>query len=553
MNDSTMPDQADHRARIYSADWRNWADPEVPEIFNPTTPLLDRHAEGKLAAKTALIVDSEEISYADLLVRTCKAANALTGLGIEAENRILLFGTDSADYVAAWLGSVRAGIVPAVVSDLYKAENLLYFINDTAAKALFIDVAQIGKLDAIKDKLPATLRSIIVCGGKPPVASYGNARAAAYSDIASDAASTFDPVPRHYNDVCYMFYSGGTTGTAKGITHLAHDFYLIPERQGAFWEYGGDDIVHATSKKYFTHGLWPGVLIPLYWGATSVISGLPPSPENVLRILSERQVTKLITVPTIVKNVMLHIDTTGQKPDTSALKLAITASEKMPPEIFEKFEAQFGIELLDSIGSSEITYEWIANRPREFRRGSLGKPVFGYEVKLVDDDGNEVTEPGADGEAWIKSLTGCFFYWRKFEKSRETFVGPWVRTGDTLCFDEDGFFWFSGRSDDVFKVKGLWVSPIEVEAAITEHPAVAEAAVISYEDRDGLTKPKAFVVLRSTAKPSDELVDELKERVRKIGGYKVPDEIDFVDALPRTTLLKIDRRTLRAEEAARRA
>lgn len=552
MNDGTITQRAFAGSdRIYGPEWRGWTDPEVPETFNPTTLLLDKHV-GTPAAKTALIVDDAEFSYGALLARTCRAANALAGLGLEADNRILMFGTDSLDYVAIWLGAVRAGIVPAVVSDLYKAENLLYFICDTAAKALCIDAAQLDKLAAIADDLPATLKCVIVLGGPVPKNAAGSARIVPGTDLIDSAADEFPPVPRHRNDVCYMFYSGGTTGTAKGITHLAHDFALIPERQGAFWEYTPDDVVHATSKKYFTHGLWPGVLIPLYWGATSVISGLPPVPENVLRILSERRVTKLVTVPTVVKNVMLHIEKTGSKPDTAALSLAITASEKMPPEIFEKFHALFGIELLDSIGSSEITYEWIANRPREFRRGSLGKPVFGYEVRLVDADGKDVTTPLADGEAWIRSVTGCFFYWRKFDKSRETFIGPWVRTGDTLCFDEDGFFWFSGRSDDVFKVKGLWVSPIEVEAAITEHEAVAEAAVISYDDSDGLTKPKAFVVLKPGGTPSDALADALREKVRRIGGYKVPEEIEFVETLPRTTLLKIDRRTLRAQEAARR-
>ena len=536
---------------IYSEGWRNWTDPAVPEMFNPTTLLLDKHIGAPTEAKTALIVDDAEYAYGDLLAHVCRAANGLVRLGLEPENRILLFGTDSVEYVSVWLGAVRAGIVPAVVSDLYKAENLLYFLRDTAAKALFIDAAQLDKLAAVAGELPASLKYVIVCsdGGAD---AYGNAAAISCAAMLDGTDGTFEPLPRHRNDICYMFYSGGTTGTAKGITHLAHDFALIPERHGAFWEYAADDVVHATSKKYFTHGLWPGVLIPLYWGATCVISALPPSAENVLRILSERRVTKLVTVPTIVKNVMLHIDQTGGKPDTSALRFAVTASEKMPPEIFEKWHDLFGVELMDSIGSSEITYEWIANRPAEFRRGSLGKPVFGYEVRLVDDDGNDVTEPGTDGEAWINSLTGCFFYWRKFEKSRETFVGPWVRTGDTLRFDEDGFFWFSGRSDDVFKVKGLWVSPIEVEAAITEHASVAEAAVISYEDTDGLTRPKAFVVLKPGIEGSDALAGALKESVRRIGGYKVPEEVEFVDALPRTTLLKIDRRTLRAEEAARR-
>tara|TARA_R110002072_G_scaffold60051_67_gene152797 strand:- start:23 stop:1693 length:1671 start_codon:yes stop_codon:yes gene_type:complete len=539
---------------LYSADWQAWTDPEVPEMFNPTERLLDKHIGTPKESHTALIVDDTRYSYADVQDLTGRAANALTDIGLEADSRLLMFGTDSADYIAIWLGAVRAGIVPAVVSDLYKAENLLYFIRDTAAKALYIDGAQIDKLLAIRDDLPQTLKYVIVYGEPAvDVGTLESARLFSSKAILDGAIPAFAPLPRHRNDVCYMFYSGGTTGTAKGITHLAHDFILVPERQGAFWEYTPQDVVHATSKKYFTHGLWPGVLIPFYWGATSVISALPPSPDNVLDILTQHSVTKLVTVPTVVKNVMLHIDQTGEKPDTPALQLAITASEKMAPEIFEKFHELFGIELLDSIGSSEITYEWIANRPKEFRRGSLGKPVYGYEVRLVDIDGNDVTTPNTDGEAWINSVTGCFFYWRKFDKSRETFIGPWVRTGDTLYYDEDGFFWFSGRSDDVFKVKGLWVSPIEVEAAITEHDDVLEAAVISVEDRDGLTKPKAFVVVKPGTDPSDALADEIRNNVRAIGGYKVPEEIDFVETIPRTTLMKIDRRTLRVEEAARRS
>jgi benzoate-CoA ligase len=171
------------------------------------------------------------------------------------------------------------------------------------------------------------------------------------------------------------------------------------------------------------------------------------------------RITKLITVPTIIKNMMQHVESQGLHPDFSSLNLAITASEKLPPEIFQKIHDTFGVELLDSIGSSEITYGWIANRPKEFRRGSLGKPVFGVEIRLVGSDGAEVIEPRTDGEAWVKSRTSCFYYWRKYDKSKETFIGQWTRTGDMMCFDEDGFFWFSGRSDDDFKVKGLWVSP----------------------------------------------------------------------------------------------
>jgi benzoate-CoA ligase len=542
----------DYRDLIYSDDWKAFRDPEIPEYFNPTEILLDIHSGTETGGATALIVDGESYTYDEFLGRVCRAANGLQALNIETGSRVLLFGTDSVEYLALWFGAIRAGIVPVVISDAYKAPNLLYFLRDTGAKALFIDIEQTEKLAEIVDDIPWTITQIIVRGddiGKTPEA--GDRDTLTYDELVEGHPYIFAPVPLHQNDVTYMFYSGGTTGTAKGITHLAHDFYLVPERHGTFMEYTSDDIVFATSKKYFTHGIWPAVLIPFYFGATSVISRLPPVPENVIATIESARPTKLITVPTVLKNILLYAEQ-QRVPDFSSLSLVTSASEKMPPEIFEKFDELFGLEIHDSIGSSEITYEWIANRPKDFRRGSLGKPVFGVGAKLIDSDGNEVTEPNTDGEAWIRSRTTCFYYWRKLDKTQQTFVGEWARTGDTLQFDEDGYFWFSGRSDDVFKVKGLWVSPIEVEAAITENDAVLEAAVVSYEDSDGLTKPKAFIVLKPGVETTDALIAQLKEGVRRIGGYKVPEEIAFVDMLPRTTLMKIDRRALRNLEAKAR-
>jgi len=542
---------SDYRDKIYSDAWRAFKDPEVLEYFNPTVVVLDRNIADGRGDKTALIVDDQPYSYSELLGHVCRASNGLQSLNIEPGSRMLMFGTDSLEYSATWFGAIRAGIVPAVISDAYKAENLLYFLRDTACKTLFIDSEQLGKLNDIAEDIPHTLKTVIVRGDLSGAPEAGDRQTLSHAEMVEGHSETAEAYPLHNNDITYMFYSGGTTGTAKGITHLAHDFYLVPERHGAFLEYRESDIVHATSKKYFTHGLWPGLLIPLYFGATSVISRLPPTPENVVNLVEATKPTKMITVPTIIKNIMLFADQ-ERVPDFSSLEVVTSASEKMPPEVFERFHELFGLEILDSIGSSEITYEWIANRPKDFRRGSLGKPVFGFEAKLMDADGNEVTEPNTDGEAWIKSSTTCFFYWRKLDKTKETFVGEWARTGDTLMYDEDGFFWFSGRSDDVFKVKGLWVSPIEVEAAITEDDAVLEAAVVSYEDDDGLTKPKAFVVLNPGEEASDALADRLKAGVRRIGGYKVPEEIDFVEALPRTTLMKIDRRALRVQEAEAR-
>jgi benzoate-CoA ligase len=542
-----------HRARtpfddrIYPDDWRLWRDPDVPEWLDPVGWLLDRHRNTPIADKPAVVCNDDAVTYAELSDRVAQHAAALAGLGLGPESRLLLFGTDSLDYVTVWLAAVWLGAVPVVISDLYRAKDLAYFLADTAVRLLFIDVEQLSKLLDIAGELPSSLKTILVRGEvSADLAKQLSGRSViALQSALSAAALPIAPHKRHANDVTYMFYSGGTTGTAKGITHLAHDFVLIPERQGQFWEYTTDDVVLATSKKYFTHGLWPGVLIPLYWGATVVLDRRPPTPDVILAVLSERKVSKLITVPTVLKNIIEVLMRTRQPARFSALRLVISASEKMPPEMFERFYDLTSVEIFDSIGSSEITYEWIANRPKAFKRGSLGKPVFGYEVRLVSADGQDVTEPNVPGEAWVKSRTACFYYWRKYDKSRETFFGEWTRTGDILTFDEDGFFWFNGRNNDLFKVKGLWVSPIEIEAALTGHPAVREAAVVSFEDTDGLTKPRAFLVLRDGFSQSPLLIEELNVAVAPLGSYKVPESFRFIDQLPRTTLLKIDRKALR--------
>lgn len=544
-----MQSQPPHtpKDRIYSSDWRSFQDPVIPNWIDPVEVLLGRHlADPETAEKTALIVDDEKVSYRALNTRVRVAAGGLKEFELHPEQRLLLFGTDSLEYVTFWLAAIHAGLIPAVVSDLYKSKDLLYFLEDTGARCLFIDAEQLGKLEEIADQLPQSLERILVRGPANGIADKLGGRVV--RDVSTLANSK--PIPgtkRHANDVCYMFYSGGTTGQAKGITHLTHDFLLVPERHGPFWEYAARDVVYATSKKYFTHGLWPGVLIPLYFGATAVLTRAPLQPQMLLDALHREAVTKLITVPTVLRNLLDHVDTKDDFARPNALAFVASASEKIPPHLFDKFYSAFGVEILDSIGSSEVTYEWIANRPKDFKRGSLGRPVFGYEIKLIDGEGCEILDPNVPGEAWIRSRTSCFFYWRKYDKSRETIIGDWVRSGDNLYFDTDGYFWFSGRENDVFKVSGLWLSPLEIEAALMQHSSVLEAAVVSCEI-DGLIKPKAFIVLKNGKPQSDELERELAEKVRPLGGYKVPALFSFIEALPRTTLQKVDRKALRERE-----
>jgi benzoate-CoA ligase len=534
--------------KIYGPDWRAWRDPDIPELIDPIDVLIGKYLGTPTADKTAIIADGETVTYRELADRIARASGALAGLGLAPESRMLMFGTDSLDYVSVWLGAVRTGAVPVVVSDLYKQRELLYFITDTGARILFIDAEQLPKLVEIAGDLPASLKTIVVRGETGDLARFPRQSVMTLAAALAVNAPPSEVYRRHSSELAYMFYSGGTTGTAKGITHLAYDFLVVPARHGAMWEYAARDVVYATSKKYFTHGIWPGLLIPLAFGATLVLDRRPPTAEVVLENLRKHKVTKFVTVPTVLKNLIELVKKSGQSANCPHLEFTVSASEKMPPEIFEEFHRLFGVELHDSIGSSEIAYEWIVNTPKVFKRGSLGKPVYGCEVRLIAPDGSDVTQPNVPGECWIKSKTACFYYWRKYEKSRETFIGEWTRTGDNLTFDEDGFFWFSGRNNDLFKVKGLWVSPIDIEAALTAHAAVREAAVVAYDDADGLTKPRAFIALRDGFGRTPALIDELRKAVAPLGSYKIPEDFVVVDALPRTTLQKIDRRALRERQ-----
>ena len=536
-----------YRELVYSKAWQDWRDPEIPEWIDPVAAILDKHLGTPMEGKTAIVADGEKVSYGALSTLARQVQAGLAGIGVEPEHRILFFATDSLDYVAMWIGVLRTGAIPAVVSDLYKTSDLLYFITDTACRFLYIDAEQTGKLAEIGARLPTSLRTVIVRGDADigALAEATGRNVVPFSAILATAASRAPSHLRHSNDIAYMFYSGGTTGTAKGITHLAYDFLIVPARHGAMWQYTADDVVYATSKKYFTHGVWPGLFIPLSHGATAVITRDPPRPDVVLEALAKHRVTKWITVPTVIKNVLESLRCMKDPPRFPALAFAASASEKIPPQVFQEFHDRFGIEMHDSIGSSEIAYEWIVNSPSDFRRGSLGRPVFGCEVKLIDVDGRDIRTPNVSGECCIKSPTSCFFYWRKYAKSRETFVGDWARTGDSLTFDEDGYFWFSSRNNDVFKVSGLWVSPTDIESALNDHPAVLESAVVGFTYAEGLTKPKAFVVLRAGNAASAQLIEALKRQVRPLGGYKVPAAIEVLAELPRTTLQKIDRKALR--------
>ncbi len=533
-----------------------WIDKDIPDFFQPISLLIDRHISNGLGASPALSVDDQVYTYSTLLEIIKDHVGKLISADVRSGERVFLFGKDSLEYIAYWLAAIRIGAIHVVISDAYRSHDLLYFLEDTAARTLIIDSEQLEKFDAIYPDIPHSLKSIIVrqsdAGEQPDLSRWKSPALAIqyHQQWPVDQAGRDTHIHVHKDDLAYMFYSGGTTGRAKGITHLSSDFIYIPERQGAFWSYRQTDVVFATSRKYFTHGLWPGVLIPLYWGAHSVISRKDPTAENIIALVEKKKPNKWITVPTIVKNIVVHVNEKNVLPDFSSITLAVTASEKMPIAFFEQFQRIFAIELLDSIGSAEVTYEWIANRPEAFRRGSIGKPVFGYEIRLIDSQGNIVTTPNTKGQAEVYSTTGTPFYWRKRTLSQQSIIDGWIKTGDELYYDEDGFYWFAARSNDVFKVKGLWISPLEIEEVLVSDIRIQEAAVVSYQDQNGLTKPAAYLVLAEPQSQTHAIEQELSLLIKeKLGGYKIPGRFFYIDQLPKTTLLKVDRRWLRDQLA----
>jgi len=547
MPEGKYPDDWPPFERIHSPSWRKFQYPVAEEWLNPTEALLDRHVKGSnVANKTAIIADDVPHSYEQVLRMVCKTAHALTQkLGLDYDNRILIVAPDRIEAAVTWLGAHRSGVVPCWVSPLYKAPDILYFIEDSACKALFLDAAVWNNLIEVKHRLPATLKHIVVFQTEGTVVGGSS-----YHDLLEGMPEEFMPFQKYVDDLSYLFYSGGTTGRAKCVVHTVRDFTWIPGTFIQFMEWEPTGLHYDTSPKFHTHGLWPGLLMPLWNGATAILVSDKLAPDVVVATLEKHRPQILTTVPGVLKWLIAYPSEKGKKPDLSSLKMVHCASEKIPNVVQERFQELYGLEVYDSIGSSEITYEWLANNPREHKTGTCGKPIWGCEALLVDPQTLEIIrEPHRQGELWVRSDSVLFFYWRKYHKSKDSLVGSWARTGDVMYFDADGFFIHVGRTDDVFKVSGMWVSPLEVEGVLLKHPYVKDVAVVPHTDRQSLTYPKAFVVVAPGHSLTDEFIGDLQAMVRnEIGGYKVPKWIEQIDEIPKTALQKISRTALRQQQ-----
>jgi benzoate-CoA ligase len=445
---------------------------------------------------------------------------------------------DAPEFLGAFWGAIKIGAVPIPVNTLMRGDDYRYFLQDSRAKAAVISAPLLAEAGPVLGEAPH-LRHVLVAGGQA-------GQHLSYEDRVAKASSALAPAATSKDDAAFWLYSSGSTGRPKGAVHLHHDMVVCYETYAAqVLGLRRDDKVFSAAKLFFAYGLGNAGYFPMGAGAQSVLSPHRPTPDGVFEVLTRQRPTIFFGVPTLYA-AMLAVKEAEKRFDLSSLRLCVSAGEALPEEIYARWRERFGVEIIDGIGTTEILHIFLSNRPGAARPGATGLAVPGYEAIIVDDAGQAVKQ-GDIGNLRVKGDSTMAYYWNKHEKTKDTLIGHWIQTGDKYWQDADGYFWYAGRADDMLKVGGIWVSPVEVENTLIKHAAVLEAAVVGREDTDRLVKPQAFVVLKDPAVGGPALADELKAFVKdKIAPYKYPRWIEFVAELPKTATGKIQRFKLRA-------
>ena len=516
-----------------------------PERFNFAQHLIEINA-GR-SDRTAYIDDQGRISYGELELRIRRFASALRELGVRREERVLLLMHDCNDWPVAFLGSLYAGVVPVPVNTLLTADDYAYILAHSRAQAAFASAALIPALQTALTLGPHEVRALVVSRGTElPAEGLDFERLLASQEPANAPADTAD------DDIGFWLYSSGSTGRPKGTAHTQANLYWTAELHGkrvlCLTEH---DVCFSAAKLFFAYGLGNALTFPLSAGASAVLMAERATPDAVFKRWVENKPTVFFGVPTGYAG-MLASPNLPAKNDV-ALRLCSSAGEALPREIGERFAARFGCDVIDGIGSTEMLHTFISNRPGDVHYGTSGTPVAGYDVEIRDETGRVVVAANEIGDLYVRGPSAALMYWTDRARSQESFQGAWTRTGDKYCRDEQGYYVYAGRCDDMLKVSGQFVSPFEVESALIQHAAVLEAAVIGVTDAEGLSRTKAFVVLKEPEQASAALAEELKQFVKaKLAPYKYPRELDFVGELPKTATGKIQRFRLREQEAAAR-
>ena len=528
----------------------------LPNIFNVATHFVDRNVQEGRGSKVAIECGEERVTYQELLDNTNRVGNALFALGVRPEERVLLLLLDTPDFLYAFFGAIKIGAVAVPVNTQAKPQDYEYILNDCRGRVAIVSEPLLPQIHSIPRERLRYLQEIVVSkvSGNVqenlPKQSRLSETYHSLKNLMDSASPRLEPALTNKDEPAFWLYSSGSTGASKGCVHLHHDMVVCCELYAkGILKMNENDRSFSVARLFFAYGLGNAGYFPLGCGATTILNPARPTPATIYADVERFKPTLFFSVPTNFAALLAHRREDGREFDLSSVRQAISAGEPLPAPLFYRFKERFGVEVLDSLGSTETLQMVIANRPGEAKPGSSGRIIPGYEARLVDENGNDV---GIDeiGDLLIKGDSTCTGYWNKHERTKETFVGPWFRTGDKYSRDAEGYFWYAGRANDLFKVHGLWLSPAEVESALISSPAVREAAVVAEEDKDGLTKPAAYVVLGEGFAPSEQLARELQELVRqKIGGYKQPRWIKFLAEIPKTATGKLQRFKLREMQA----
>jgi benzoate-CoA ligase family protein len=512
----------------------------LPDEFNAASYFIDRHIKDGRADKVAIQCGEVPVTYRQLFERVNQVGNGLRTLGVRIEERVFLLLLDSPEFAASLFGAIKIGAVPVPVNTLLKSADYEYLLNNSRARVAIVSDSLLAGIAAIPRQQLRYLETIIVVGGEPRTGTLS------FEKLAQESSSVLQAESTGKDDAAFWLYSSGSTGQPKACVHLQHDMVVSSERYAkGILNITDKDRCFSVAKLFFAYGLGNGLYFPLAVGATSILLPGPPKPQSVFEVIERQRPTLFFSVPSNYVKLLAHHAAEGREFDLSCVRHAISAGEALPATVFYRFKERFGVEILDAIGSTEALHMIISNVPCAVRPGSSGKIIPGFEARIVDDN-NRLVVQGEIGNLLVKADSTCAYYWNQHQKTKDTIEGHWIRTGDKYYQDEDGYFWYAGRADDMLKVSGMWVSPIEIERALIEHPAVQEAAVVFRKDEDELPKPVACIVTRNGAAGTPELARELQEFVlSRLPVFKRPHWVEFLPELPKTATGKIQRFKLR--------